>query len=376
MGRNDLTTYLYDANGTKLRSTLYHDGKLMTTIDYVNGFVYQDQKLDFIMGDEGRILDVGGKFIYEYQIKDHLGNVRVCFADFANNGTITVTQERSYYPFGLTMKGLEYDSAKVSTPFTYKFNENKYNGKESQEFLGVQWYNYGARFYDPQLGRWHSIDPLCELGRSWSPYSYAFNNPLKFTDPDGKWVTDISTQKTDADHMSAKDDFKSMSPQTNDQGQTDEDLPNKQNENTKEPPASRDKSAKKSEDDKNESKDATDTKKFPGVKIYIEKNRDKGFFNPFTNTIHVPGSPETNSKTQHDDELHEYGHYLQLQLFQSVLGQANGLALFLNEIAIPSIMTSPSLELHISQWYEISANNLATKFIGDSFYDTKNYRTR
>lgn|GEM_PF-3508430 len=186
MGKNNIITYLYDAKGTKLRSTLYRDGNLATTIDYVNGFVYQDDQLDFIIGDEGRMLYNGGKLIYEYQIKDHLGNVRICFADYANNGTITVTQERSYYPFGLTMKGLEYDSLRLSTPFDYVFNENKYNRKEFQEFLGLQWYDYGARFYDQQLGRWQSIDPHAERYSSLSPYNYTGNNPVNFNDPDGK----------------------------------------------------------------------------------------------------------------------------------------------------------------------------------------------
>ncbi|WP_294243289.1 RHS repeat-associated core domain-containing protein [uncultured Chryseobacterium sp.] len=210
--------YLYRADGTKLRKTnLRGGGRGQSTsyayTDYLDGFqysfsetvqpclwcrtsvAYEQQafkdpvildpptaspgwQLDFVATAEGFYSFTENRYIYQY--KDHLGNARVSYAR-KGDGSLEITDTNSYYAFGVNHIG----GAKSNLG---GYRSYKYNGNEIQE-SGM--YDYGARFYMPDIGRWGVVDPLAEKYRRWSPYNYTVNNPIKYTDPDGRGVTDI-----------------------------------------------------------------------------------------------------------------------------------------------------------------------------------------
>jgi len=169
-GSSPVSTNYYDANGTKLR-TVGSDGSW----DYIKGIIYNNQAIKHIQTEEGRALPNGSGFNYQYYLKDHLGNNRITF-DRNPDGSAHIDQEDEYYAFGMVRELMS-----TSPP-----NKFQYNGKEWQVDL-KNMYDYGARFYDPLVARWTSIDPLAEKGRRWSPYTYGFDNPIRFEDPDGMW---------------------------------------------------------------------------------------------------------------------------------------------------------------------------------------------
>ena len=118
----------------------------------------------------------GGTVAFHYYTCDHQGNVRtVVDSDGA------IEQVNHYYPFGGVMAGIGLQP---------DLQQYKYNGKELERRWGLDWYDYGARWYDPVLPSWTSMDPLCEEHYNISPYAYCGGNPVRRVDPDGRdWIS-------------------------------------------------------------------------------------------------------------------------------------------------------------------------------------------
>ncbi|MBV6513283.1 MAG: RHS repeat-associated core domain-containing protein [Ignavibacteriales bacterium] len=117
-----------------------------------------------------------------FYIKDHLGTIRVTIN---KQGTILFAAD--YWPYGEKMA--EYNSG-TGTVQRYIFTE-----KERDTETGYDY--FGARFYDSDLGRWMTVDPLMDKYPGWSPYNYVMGNPLRLVDPDGMKVNDGDEDKKD-----------------------------------------------------------------------------------------------------------------------------------------------------------------------------------
>lgn len=166
-GGNSIS-YLYAADGTKLRTT-YKTGNSTTITDYCGNAIYENGVLVKVLTEDGYITASNNQFYYF--IQDHQGNNRVVVAQ---NGT--VEEVNDYYPFG----GL------LSSSLSNNVQPYKYNGKELNRDNGLDWYDYGARMYDASLGRWHVVDPSGEKYPALGLYAYCKNSPIIRIDPDGK----------------------------------------------------------------------------------------------------------------------------------------------------------------------------------------------
>ena len=113
-------------------------------------------------------------------------NLKRIFYYFCAMGCLKITYEPTLKIASRTSKSVALGRGK-SCAGVYLY---KYNGKEYQDELGLNVYDYHARVYSPDAPHFWQIDPKAEEMRRWSPYCYAFNNPMRFTDPDGMSPSD------------------------------------------------------------------------------------------------------------------------------------------------------------------------------------------
>ncbi|WP_240618461.1 RHS repeat domain-containing protein [Pedobacter yonginense] len=157
-------SYNYDDSGRKLTKN-----SNCTIRQYVDGIEYNGNTIDIIHTEEGVAQNNSGNYSYHYNLTDHLGNVRYTFDIY--NGAVRRLQADDYYAFG----------KKRSVSPVGLDNKYLYNGKEVQDELGEQ-YDYGARFYDPIIVRFSTIDSLSEKSNPQSGCSYVANNPILLND--------------------------------------------------------------------------------------------------------------------------------------------------------------------------------------------------
>ncbi len=144
--------------------TLYVDGFEFENTQDCGKYYYANGYLD---------CDTHGHYNFNFFAKDHLGNIR---AEYDSDGY--EHEVRNYYAYGSDMCDLD----------TRVQQHHKYNGKELDRTHGLDLYDFSARQYDPIIGQFTSMDPLCEKYYHISPYAYCAGNPIKYVDPKGKAV--------------------------------------------------------------------------------------------------------------------------------------------------------------------------------------------
>ncbi|MGZ3946312.1 MAG: DUF6443 domain-containing protein [Mucilaginibacter sp.] len=183
--------YTYDASGKMIRKQVYDNNLIQNTTDYVDGFVYitpagGSPLISYFPMPEGRVLNTSTSsvtLVQEYIITDQQGNARVSFKNNGSNAAV-VTQENSYYGFGLVMPNSPVGTTSTS-------NKQLYNGGSEwqNDYSNLpDYYQTYYRNYDAAIARWVGVDPMAEATESMTVYHYSGNNPIMFNDPLGNKI--------------------------------------------------------------------------------------------------------------------------------------------------------------------------------------------
>ena len=162
--------------------------------DYCRNMIYENGQLSKILTDVGYITLANSTPTYHHYLQDHLGNNRVVIDEHGQ-----AEQVNHYYAFG----GLMGESIGGGA------QSYKYNYKELDRMHGLDWYDYGTRYYDAVLGRWMCVDPLAEKYVWTSPYLYDGGNPIRIIDPNGMgWVETVDKKTYWDERVNSAEDIK------------------------------------------------------------------------------------------------------------------------------------------------------------------------
>ncbi len=194
---NGTIDYIYDATGVKLKKIITDPVNGDSETIYAGNFIYEGGNLRMFTTYEGYIEptnDPERPFIYTYQFKDHLGSIRLSYTDSDPDPdveTVEVVEENNYYPFGLQHKG--YNNVINGTENNYR----TFQGQEEEKELGKNIYAFQWRDYDPAIGRFNKIDRFTEEYKNVSPYQFALNSPIRYTEIKGDSINLRSIQQYD-----------------------------------------------------------------------------------------------------------------------------------------------------------------------------------
>ena len=169
------TAFVPNGNGSYRRVSIIDQ--------YVDGLILRGGTPLMWLFDGGYVeLNVNGTpTSWNYYVTDHLGSTRMVV-----DSNDSIRETVNYYPFGSEMR-MENPAQLTG----YYIQPYRFTGKELDMLNGLNMYDFGARWYDVAgVPMWTSIDPLAEKYYSMSPYNYCGNNPIRFIDPDGKWIWD------------------------------------------------------------------------------------------------------------------------------------------------------------------------------------------
>lgn len=179
-------TYRYDATGKRTMKQgdpndidYYLDGVILDALGNVKSYQTADGYATPFYND-------GLTIVVEhfYNIKDWLGTNRGVI-----DQTGAVLNANDNYPFGLRLPGRAFTSSNAEGE-RYQFTGHEFDAETNYDY-------HGARYYNKELGRYMSVDPLAHQFFAWSTYNYTMNNPINMIDPDGRGPTDwFLSQKT------------------------------------------------------------------------------------------------------------------------------------------------------------------------------------